>query len=110
MRLSGGYDTDPAWLTGRTGLEGTVSRFIPGQNATPAAVIQLDEPITAGEVTGDKVVLELRYAGAVWASTGTVHIERCAFSPEPKRWQERRQGAWVESHATYEQIKVGSRP
>jgi hypothetical protein len=30
------------------------------------------------------------------------------FRPERKRWQERRQGAWVESHATYDYLDVES--
>lgn len=75
--------------------------FIPGQNEASAAVIKLDELITAGDVTGDTLVLELRYVGASWGSTETVHVELCDFTPEAKKWQERRQGKWVESHATY---------
>ncbi len=104
VRLSGGYDMEPAWLSGMPFIQGTVMGFIPGQNDRPAAVITLDAPITAEGKSGDTLVLKLRYAGAEWASTETVHVELCDFPPEPKRWQDRRQGKWVESHATYRLI------
>jgi hypothetical protein len=104
VRLSGGYDMDPAWLSGRRSIHGTVVRFIPGQNATTAALIKLDAPIVVSEVKGDMVVLQLRYAGASWGTNETVHVELCDFTPEPVRWQARRKGEWVESHATYERI------
>jgi len=104
VRLSGGYDMDPAWLSGKAHVDGTVAGFIPGQNVTPAAVIKLDAPITALGAAGDTLVLELRYVGADWAPTGTVHVELCDFMPDLKRWQERRQGKWVESHGTYKRM------
>lgn len=99
MRLSGGYDMEPAWLSGRASVEGTIVRFIPGQNVAAAAVVKLDQPISAKGVTGNMLVLELRYAGADWVSDEIVHVELCDFEPDPIRWQDRRQGAWVESHA-----------
>lgn len=104
VRLSGGYDMEPAWLSGLPFILGTVTSFIPGQNISPAAVIELDAPIKVGGITGSTLVLELRCKGAAWALTETVHVELCDFSPEPKRWQERRRGKWVESHATYRRI------
>jgi hypothetical protein len=104
LQLSGGYDFEPAWLSGRASVEGTVAEFIPGQNETPAAVLKLYEPITTEGVTGDVLVLELRYVGATWEGTGTVHIELCDFAPGPKRWQDRRHGKWVESHASYQRL------
>jgi hypothetical protein len=106
VRLSGGYDFEPAWLSGKASVEGTVAAFIPGQNKNPAAVIKLDEPISAEGATGDALVLELRYVGANWGSTEIVHVELCNFMPEPKRWQDRRQGKWVESHATCERLRA----
>jgi hypothetical protein len=57
VELSGGYDMEPAWLTGRSSYQGIVSAFIPGQNTQPAAVVKLGGPITAGSVTGNVVVL-----------------------------------------------------
>jgi hypothetical protein len=104
VRLSGGYDFEPTWLSGRASVEGAVVDFIPGQNDTAAAVIRLDASITAKGVTGDVLVLEIRYVGATWETTGIVHIELCDFTPERKRWQDRQKGNWVESHATYERL------
>jgi hypothetical protein len=104
VRLSGGYDFEPEWLAGKDSVEGFVAGFVPGQNETSAAVVKLEAPITTQGVTGEILVLELRYVGATWAPTGIVHIELCELLPEPKPWKERRQGKWVESHATYERL------
>jgi hypothetical protein len=100
--LHGGYDMEPKWLGREKGYFGRVISFIPGQNDTPAVVVKLEKPITVNNLTGDVVVLELRYVGAEWKNQATVHIELCAFMPEPKRWQEREGGIWIESHATCE--------
>ena len=104
IRLSGGYDFEPKWLQGKSELFGMAVKFIPGQNENPAAVIELDEPISVDGIEGRTVVLELRFLGATWGTTETVHIELCDFVPEDKAWQQRRQGKWVESHATYARI------
>ena len=101
LRLSGGY-WEPIWINGDSGDLGTLERFIPGQNTEPAAVVRLDAPLTVKDVTGAIVVLELRYVGQVWSNKGTVHVELCDFDPGSVRWQDRRQGKWVESHASYE--------
>jgi hypothetical protein len=102
VRLFGGYDQDPEWLGGRPEVFGIVERFIPGQNKEPAAVVRLDEELTVGEAKGSLVVLELGLVEADWTtSEPRIHVELCNFEPESHRWKERRQGAWVESHATY---------
>ena len=99
--ISGGYDMEPKWLCGRKGHSGTIEKFIPGQNAQPAALVKLDEYIEVDGLKGFYLVMELRYVGATWEATlQTAHIELCDFVPEPKPWKERRQGRWVESHAT----------
>ena len=100
VRLSGGYDTEPNWLQGKGHYLGTVLDFIPGQNNGSAAVIELDDAITIAGVSGRILVLELRYVGTQWGKSNTVHVELCDFVPEPKPWQYRRQGKWVESHAS----------
>ncbi len=104
IELSGGYDFKPTWLGERSSLVGKVASFIPGQNDLPAAVIALDEPLTVDGVSGHIVVLEQRYKSSAWTLTGDVHVELCDFLPEPKRWQDRRQGRWVESHAQYKRM------
>ena len=104
LRLSGGYDPAPAWLDGQQHRMATITRFIPGQHDAPAAVAHLDAPISIDLTTGQVVVLELRYEGASWVGSNTVHIELCDFEPEAKTWKDRRQGKWIESHATYEKL------
>jgi len=103
--VSGGYDMEPRWLSGRAGYAGTLERFIPGQNKEPAAVVRTDEPVTADEVTGNVLVMELRWVGATWRSGAVAHIELCNFEPDAVRWQDRRQGAWVQSHATIRHLE-----
>jgi len=104
VRLSGGYNFEPEWLSGKPCVDGSIVEFIPGQNESPAVVVKLDKPIRSEGLTGDLLVLELRYVGATWEPRGTVHVELCDFSPEPRAWKERRKGKWVESHATYQRL------
>jgi hypothetical protein len=110
--VCGGYDYNAAWLAANPeGYCGRVAAFIPGQNETPAAVVKLDEelvlPDGAGavqgrEVRGDFLVLELGHVGTDWSTpTPRIHVELCDFVPEEVSWENRSQGAWVESHATY---------
>ena len=93
VRISGGYDVEPVWLHGELFYTGTICSFIPGQNSTPALVVELDHPIKVDAVTGRTVVLELRYEDAVWTEENVVHVELCDFVPEAKPWQHRRQGS-----------------
>jgi hypothetical protein len=106
VRVFGGYDTNPAWLKDDPdGYEGVVVEFIPGRNELPAAVIALDVPLFAGGIEGGIVVLEQAWEGIRWGQTSPrVHVELCDFEPEHARWQERRRGAWIESHATFEVV------
>jgi len=101
VRLNGGYDMEPKWLAGESFYIGTVIEFIPGQNKTSAAVVKLDRDITFDDTTGDILVLELRYDGAKWKKSETVHVELCNFVPEAATWKSRKQGKWIESHASY---------
>jgi hypothetical protein len=103
--ISGGYDMSPRWLCGQPSHSGTVVDLVPGQNDQPAVLVKLDSPIQVDGVSGDFLVLETRYVGQTWGDKGVVHIELCDFEPERRKWQDRRQGKWVESHATYERAK-----
>lgn len=109
ITVAGGYEFEPAWLGGRPGATGVVAKWIQGDRPEPACVVLLDEPLTAEGLvdgkrevrTGQFLVLVLRYAGQTWQRTGTVHVELREAEPldEPP---ERRPGARVESHATYD--------
>jgi hypothetical protein len=109
VTVSGGYDFEPEWLAGTPHVTGHVEKWIPGQNATPACVVQLDQPLTATglvhgrreKLTGIFLVLELRYVGQEWEPSGTVHVVLCGTEPHDKSCADREVGAWVESHATY---------
>ena len=106
VRVFGGYDTNPAWLMDDLdGYEGVVCGFIPGRNDLPAAVVALDLPLYAGGIEGAFVVLEQAWEGIGWGQTSPrIHVELCDFTPETMRWDERRRGAWIESHATFEVV------
>ena len=100
VKLYGGYDFEPEWIAGKKFVSGKVDKFIPGQNSSPAMVVELDMPLTAKGATGNIVIVELRFVGAQWKGEQTVHIELCNFIPENKSWKNRRQGTWIESHAS----------
>lgn len=95
----GSYDSVPEWLSDKPGYAGTIERAIPGQNDTSALVIRTDETVTAMGVSGNILIMQLRYVGAEWRSGAIAHIELCDFEPDAVRWEERRQGQWIESHA-----------
>jgi hypothetical protein len=101
--LSGGYDVDPSWLCGRRGYRGVIERIIPGQLGTTAAVVRLDEPIEVDGISGQYLVMQPRVIREKWAGPSVIALaELCDFAPEAVAWKKRRQGRWVESHATIE--------
>ena len=102
--LSGGYDPEPKWLGHSQGYYGTVESFIPGQNRESAVMVKLDNKITVENTTGDILIMELRWEGAKWGDKGFVHLELCDFVPDRKPWKDRKQGKWIESHASYKKI------
>jgi hypothetical protein len=107
IRLSGGYDMDPMWLADRDHYDGTVEGFIAGMGEIPELVVRLDEALSVAGMTGNIVVLDLRFAGHEWTRSETVGIELCDFVPEDKPPRARRRGKTVETYATYE-LLVGN--
>ena len=109
IRVFGGYEMQPEWLAGAPeGYVGTVIEFLPGQGEQAAPLVELDVEADIpqlrdlGRVRGRYLVLELGHAGADWSTTRPrTHVELCDFRPEARPWKDRRQGAWVESHATW---------
>jgi hypothetical protein len=106
LRVYGGYDEPAAWLANNPdGCWGTLVAFIPGQNKLASAVVELDKELQVGGAVGRYVVLEQGWVGVPWGQTSPrVHVELCDFFPDSKPWSERRQGAWVESHAAFEAV------
>ncbi len=113
VRLSGGFEARPVWMGGQSAFDGTIVRFVPGTHEPRAAVIRLDTPISLTDVrngktvSGDVLVLELRFFGAEWKDSETVQVELRNTLPERKPADERSHGLWVESHAIYRVIKGG---
>jgi len=100
VSLSGGYDMLPKWLQGQERRKAHIVKGIPGQNKEVALVIQFNESFEIDGYTANYAVLELRYEEAKWMTGETCHVEICDFMPEDKTWKDRKQGKWVESHAT----------
>jgi hypothetical protein len=111
----GGYDPEPEWLVANpAGYPGRVVEFLPGQNANPAPLIELDDQLVLPAGAGP--CEERRFGDCSSSSSSLIEeptglrrllaftVELCDFRPEPKPWPDRRQGAWVESHATYRVI------
>ncbi len=91
---------------------GRILSWIGGGDAEPACVVELDAPITAtgvmdqatATVTGTYLVLTLRYVGAAWRDSETVHVELCDVLPGDASPGARRAGAWIESHGIYRRL------
>lgn len=96
----------PKWLADSNGCFATVVEYWPGQNKENALLIELDNVLKFDGFEGKYLILELRYAGDRWLEKNTVHLELLADIPERKKWQDRKQGIWIESHATY--IKISN--
>ena len=109
--VGGGYDYDSPLR--RSEISGTVVDFIPGyQPGTLAAVVQLDAPITHEGITGDILVLELRYEGASWDredQPGSQTVGVALYSYIPKVSDEYPQKGWVvfDSHGIFEVVGEG---
>ena len=102
--LSGGYDMEPKWLGGDSGDLAKIVDFWPGQNRNGALLVELEKLLRFDGIEGKHLILELRYKGAQWLNTEVVHLELLQSVPEKKRWQDRQQGKWIESHATYKKL------
>lgn len=81
--------------------EGEVVDFILGRNNEKATVIRLDRPVAGDSLTGNFVVMELKYESQTWSSTGPVHLELCDFKPLNRSWKDRRKGEWFEPTASF---------
>ena len=108
--LSGGYDMEPQWLRGRAGYyakflyyvdNGHERRSAEGQLS---ALVEFDETIEFGGITGKFGLLDLRWKGQVWEEKGTVHVILLNQLIKSIEYKSGVSSHWMESHATYEVI------
>lgn len=97
---------DPKWLCGKSHYLGTVIGFL-ARNGVDShdAIVRLDETITIDGFTGDILVISLRYVGAKWTDTETVHVTLWENIPDADAWDKDSRSHWIESHATYQRIR-----
>jgi len=111
IRIFGGHD-DNSVLRTVDELRGWVISFVPGYEPdTLAAVVRLDSPVSTNGVTGDVLVMELRYEGASWengAAPGaqTVGLDLYVEIPERSMAGQRPPKNWtsLETHAVFEVV------
>ncbi len=105
VKLFGGYRIPPEWLCGNEAYYGTVISFIKGPFKKLDAAVKLDKKITYANLSGDIIVLTLRYTDATWRKGEIVHIHLFDSLPDEKDWsnlnEEKWQATHVESHACY---------
>ena len=108
VEISGGYDYEIRWLRNIEAgkVQGIVKAIFGKEEAKTNAIVELPEKIRVDDFNGKFLVLSTRYEKQeITEISGTVHLELCDFYPETKPWEERNQGEWIESHASYKRIK-----
>lgn len=103
IRLSEGYQIPPEWLGIRKYIDGTVLKFIDNpwdKKKRLNAIVQLDDKVNFRHLSGDIVVLSLRYVGSSWKGSDYVHIELYDHIPARVGNSER----WIESHAKFHRL------
>jgi len=108
IEISGGYDYNIRWLrkieAGK--VLGVVKEVFGKDNSKTNAIVELDDKIKVDKFEGKYLILSTRYENQeITELKGTVHLELFDFYPESKPWNERKQGEWIESHASYKIIK-----
>ncbi len=111
IKLFGGYDMEPRWLSERDSCHATVLKFFDNRiehrngDERLSAVIEFDEPVTFGGLKGKYAVILGRWEGQKWEKNGVVHVyllNREISEPSEITADNSR---WMESHASYECIE-----
>jgi hypothetical protein len=108
VEISGGYDYDIRWLRNidEGKVQGTVKVIFGKGDTKTNAIVELFEKIKVDDFEGKFLIIRTRYEKQeITEVSGIVHLELCDFLPESKPWEERRQGEWIESHASYKKLK-----
>jgi len=110
--LTGGYEWNAPWLCGKDGYYGHILAFVACRKPTvvrfddrPLAVVKLDEPISFWGITGNILIMELRYWGTTWRETETVQVHLLETPPKGKLVLDHTAPSYVESHATYKIVQ-----
>jgi len=108
--LFGGRERTPAWRKGTDTLVATVEDILVGGEGGEARLLaRLSRPLTVNGVTGDLLLLSLRYRGAVWSDAGICHIVLCAEPPGSGRWwEDKGRFTWIESYAGFQKLLTDS--
>jgi hypothetical protein len=108
--LFGGWDRNPAWRNGADNLMATVEDIlIAGDGGQARLLARLSQPLTLNGVTGELLLLSLRYRGASWSDAGICHIVLCSERPgSGKWWEDKSRFTWVESHAGFQKLGTKS--
>jgi hypothetical protein len=109
VRIYGGYQVPPQWLGTAEAVYGTVLAFVPSESAPRRsdAVVRLEQPLAFMRARGNIMIMSLRYVNQRWRRHGVVHLE--LYGAVPASPGERREDAWIESHAKYEIDQGNSR-
>jgi hypothetical protein len=104
--LFGGWDRNPAWRGVNDSVVATVEDvLLAGDGGQARLLARLAQPLTLNGVTGELLLLSLRYRGAEWSDAGICHIVLCAEPPGPgKWWEDKSRFTWVESHAGFQKL------
>lgn len=112
ISLKGGYDGDPEWLKGvPQGFLGTAKKFLAQNTGEPLLVLELENEASIMGVTGNYLILSLRYVEAKWEDKGICHVVIAANIPDDPEFgqklpKEEDGYKWVESNASFEKIEV----
>jgi hypothetical protein len=101
--IGGGEGLEPEWLSGESGYEGTLRRFLAGP-AAGWAVVELDDAISVAGVTGRWLMLSLCHHDATWGAKGTVNVILSAAEPRTMVTRKGPGIEWVESRARYRRL------
>ena len=107
LRLSGGYDMEPAWLKGRQSYHATLLGFLDNKardnpDESRSALIEFYEELRFEGLRGTHGVLSLRYVGQQWMPNGTVHAYLLRDKIESIDQMDEATSRHMESHASYE--------
>ncbi|MGC1374991.1 MAG: hypothetical protein WA821_02130 [Anaerolineales bacterium] len=111
VKLSGGYDMEPPWLRGGNGYFATALGFLDNNDERRAGdgglsvLIEFDEVIEFGGLSGKYGLLDLRYTNQPWEVSGPVHVTLLDHKIQSIEEKTKDSSRWMESHAVYQVVR-----